>query len=474
MRSSLAGTIFSIAILLSLLTVGMTTPVQADIAPPEQPTGANLVPGQETTRVRMLSEQVIIEIQLGTLPVKDNSSNIVNDWAKVTASFQMQNTGSSVEKMDVRFPLTNLSGFGDGFGNQSTLENFLVEVDGVSIEFKTITINNTDNLGKVPIKWASFPVMFSINKTTNIVVTYQVRATGYSPFAEFGYILETGSGWKDTIGEGKIIVRLPYVASGENLLLDQSNTGFEFEGNDAIYTFKDLEPTKDSNIHVTIVEPAIWLQVLSGRQAVVDHPNDGQSWGKLAEALRKSISYAKPWQREDPAGIKLFEESVSAYNRAVNLAPDQFVWHYGYANLIWQKEYFHPEPDMKLIQRMLEQFSAAYSIDPRNEDLYYQLKNISETHPEWITSDGNKFHFPIVSDAQIIQDTLIPEPENTPEKTEQPVEVSTPSEMMPSLVATNAGIKEKGKLPFCCPSIVLPLSGVVFFRWLQLIKKKEI
>jgi hypothetical protein len=225
---------------------------------------------------------------------------------------------------------------------------------------------------------------------------------------------------------------------------------------------------------VTIVEPAIWLQVLSGRQAVVDHPNDGQSWGKLAEALRKSISYSKPWLRDDPAGIKLFEESVSAYNRAVSLAPDQFEWHNGYANLIWQKEYFHPEPDMKLIQRMLDQFSAAYSIDPKNEDLFYQLKNISETHPEWITSDGSKFHFPTVSDEQIIQETPTPEPENTQEETPQTAKVSTPSVITPSPVETKAGKSGEGRLPFGCPSIVLPLSGVVIFSWLQLIKKKEI
>ena len=97
-------------------------------------------------------------------------------------------------------------------------------------------------------------------------------------------------------------------------------------------------------------------------------------------------------------------ESLEAFDQAVKLAPDQFIWHIGYANLIWQSEYYNSDPDMNLIQKMLIQYSAAWSIDPKNEDLYYQLQNISDTHPDWITSDDGGFRFPTVPQAEIVLD----------------------------------------------------------------------
>lgn len=148
MKYWMAGTIYLIAIQLICFSLGSTMVAGADIAPPEQPTGANLVPGQETTRVRMLSEQVLIEVQPDTLPADNNSRISINDWAKVTASFQMQNTGPEAEKMDVRFPLMNPSGMGDGFGNLPELKDFHVEVDGVSINYKTVPIINPESFEK--------------------------------------------------------------------------------------------------------------------------------------------------------------------------------------------------------------------------------------------------------------------------------------------------------------------------------------
>ena len=461
--------IFStLVILLSTCTV---IDVHADVAPPDQPTGANLVPGKETTNVRMISEEVVIEVQPDLLP---NAQDVwgVSDWAKVTASFQMKNTGMKIEKMDVRFPLMIPSGSGDGFGNQPELVAFRVEVDGMSLDYKETTTENPSDYDQTPLKWAAFPVSFTPGKITNIDVTYEVKATGYSPFAEFGYILETGAGWKDTIGEGTIIVRLPYEASAENFLLDDATKEFIFTDNDAVYTFTNLEPTPESNIHVTLVEPVIWSQVVAGRQAVKDDPTNGQSWGNLAEALRKSISYSKPWVREDPAGIKLLAESLDAFDQAVKLAPDQFIWHNGYANLIWQSEYYNSDPDMNLIQKMLIQYSAAWSIDPKNEDLYYQLQNISDTHPDWITSDDGGFRFPTVPQAEIVLDKEITEPEITSTETQTLESTVQPELLTAKTDETNSGRGGGGKSNLCCPSIALPLAGVLIVSAAQINRKR--
>jgi hypothetical protein len=42
--------------------------VRADIAPPEPPKGTNIIPGSETTSVRMLAEKVVIEVSAQKQP----------------------------------------------------------------------------------------------------------------------------------------------------------------------------------------------------------------------------------------------------------------------------------------------------------------------------------------------------------------------------------------------------------------------
>ena len=124
------------------------------------PREQTLYPVKETTNVRMISEEVVIEVQPDLLP---NAQDVwgVSDWAKVTASFQMKNTGMKIEKMDVRFPLMIPSGSGDGFGNQPELAAFHVEVDGMSLEYKETTTENPSDYDQTPLKWAAFPVSFT-------------------------------------------------------------------------------------------------------------------------------------------------------------------------------------------------------------------------------------------------------------------------------------------------------------------------
>jgi hypothetical protein len=48
--------------LLSLTLLLPAAPARADIAPPQQPPGSSLGPGQENTQVRMLAERVHIDV----------------------------------------------------------------------------------------------------------------------------------------------------------------------------------------------------------------------------------------------------------------------------------------------------------------------------------------------------------------------------------------------------------------------------
>lgn len=467
MKTKKIGITLCVFMMIAVLSSG-TSKVQADVTPPDQPTGANVIPGGEITQVRMVSEEVIIEVQPQLLP--DTNDWGVRDWAVVKASFEMLNTSMQTERMDVRFPLMNPSGFGDGFGKQPEVNDFKVIVDGDSRQHNIVTTDNPSGYDQTPIKWAAFPVTFEAGQRVNILVTYTVRATGYTPFAEFGYILETGAGWKDTIGEGRIIIRLPYDVNGQNFLVENDNEDYIFSGNDAVYKFLNLEPDQSSNIHVSIVEPVIWSQVLDGRQRVAAKPSDAQAWADLAEGLRQSITYVKGWLREDDGGIQLYSECLAAYEKVNQLDPAGFDGHFGLGRLIWSYMSFRTDIDKQIIQNMLVEYATAYSIDPNDEELVTELGWISSSFPDWIIGDEAGFTFPTVSEETIQENKKPAQEMNLPTAEEQATKVVE----IPTIVITKEVTPGKGGSGFsCCSAIALPLAGVLGVGIIHFRKKKE-
>ncbi|HRQ24933.1 MAG TPA: hypothetical protein PLF42_16015, partial [Anaerolineales bacterium] len=86
------------ALCLSLLfTLSHSPAVRADIAPPEMPPGVTLLPGEESTQVRMVAETV-------TLTISADPSDAQKAVAETVAVFTMRNLGASEERMQVRFP----------------------------------------------------------------------------------------------------------------------------------------------------------------------------------------------------------------------------------------------------------------------------------------------------------------------------------------------------------------------------------
>ena len=96
-------TILITVIAVFLVTLFSVKPVRADVAPPESPPGSNLVPGAETTQVRMMAETVL-------LTVSKDPVDPLGAIARTDATFTMRNLGSVEEKMQVRFPLTFFNG----------------------------------------------------------------------------------------------------------------------------------------------------------------------------------------------------------------------------------------------------------------------------------------------------------------------------------------------------------------------------
>ena len=63
-------------------------------------------------------------------------------------------------------------------------------------------------------------MVFPPGQEVLIEVRYILEGTGEYPFISFAYLLETGAGWKDTIGSAEVTLRLPYDISVQNVFIN--------------------------------------------------------------------------------------------------------------------------------------------------------------------------------------------------------------------------------------------------------------
>jgi hypothetical protein len=418
---------FASLIILLIGVLSFASAALADVAPPAQPPGSNIGPG-ETTRVQMLAETVDVTVRplayTGEPHLVDQTAS-----ARVKASFTLKNLGSAVERMQVRFPLMDPSGMGDGFGKYPEIQDIQVRVNEKPVTIKRITTptpNTWDN-NAPPIAWAAFDVTFPPGKNVAVDVSYSLKPTGYYPVAELKYILETGAGWSGPIGSADIILHLPYDANPQNVLLGEtvSTTGGQLAGGDVRWHYQNLEPTAQDNWVVNIVTPGLWQAVLDARAAAQIAPDDAKAWISLAHTTGQAAldQSGKGWLREDSGGKQLANESAKAYAKAVLLKPDDAVLHVSYADLLWREilQYQFPTannqpgPGDPALQRCVEEVNAALKLDPKNEQAQSLRDWMQGTYPSIFVVNG---------EGQLGLATTVPSP--------QPAPSSTPEQALPS------------------------------------------
>jgi hypothetical protein len=383
-------------VLVSILPQGTAL---ADAAPPEAPPGTNLLPGESITQVRMVAETV-------TLTISKHPSNPQNAIAKTEAVFTMRNLGTTEEKMAVRFPLSFFNGDSDGYGGFPEIPSIAVKVDGKNVptrrENQPFFNSELSYRERDEIPWAVFDVTFPPNQDVILEVTYTVDGFGYYPYEAFKYILETGAGWNDTIGSAEIIVRLPYEVSEQNLDLTgeaghgESTPGGVRSGNEIRWSLTDLEPTYLDNIQIVVVAPSLWEKVLQEKSNVEKNSNDGEAWGRLAKAYKDVTMMPKGYLREDRAGVELYELSKAAYERCLSLLPNDPLWHYGYADLLWAQYqygfYFAGKTDTEnILGKTLTALQTSLALDPNNQLAKDLLLEISYQVPQAVQMDGENF-----------------------------------------------------------------------------------
>jgi hypothetical protein len=434
--------------------------VKADIAPPEKPPGTNIVPGNEFTQVSMVSEIVVLNV------LAHPASGSLGQ-AETSALFIMRNLGISVERMDVRFPLTFWNGISDGFFNYPDIKDLHVKVDGKSVPTRQMTMPNPHDGDDPPVPWSVFEVTFPPGKDVMIALTYTSEGFGEFPNVVFRYVLETGSGWKDTIGRADIVVHLPYEADEMNIFLDETtgysqhtSPGFRMIGNELRWHFEYFEPTSEDNLGVTLVIPEQWQKVVAEGENVAENPADGEAWGRLGKAYKEIIGLRRGL-RQDPGGVQMYRLSQDAYEKAVTYLPKDALWHYGYAELLWYHYYWGTYgADTSGLVHALRELSLSLDLDPDNSRALELADEIRYAEPEALQKTNDGFIFLALTATPLI---VSPEYSVTPspEPTVEPVQVA------PSPIP---GTQENGqtpalpRLPNCCTSsVLLPLLGVLIW-----------
>lgn len=416
----------AVAGLVLLLTLESATTAMADIAPPDNPPGTNLVPGSETTQVRMMGETVVLDVQ-------SKSSRGAEGETQVTADFQMRNLGSVEEQLDVRFPLSFWDGASDGQGNYPEIREVTVRVDGATVPTRRVVAPAIGFFSDTEIPWLVFPVTFPPGEDVAIRVRYTGDGTGEGSFVAFKYILETGAGWNGTIGTADLIVRLPYDATAENVIFEehtgysQTTAGGVIQDGEVRWHYEDLEPTYEQNLEISLVKPEVWQQMLRERQRVEQNPNDGEAWGRLGKLYKEMVLFRRSF-RQDPGGQALYQRAVEAYDRSVTLLPRDALWHYGFADLLFWHYYWHVylerSQDPSEIVRAAEQIRLAYALKPDDQRILYLIDDMADYVPGTILETSAGYDFPILTATPAPGSAFFPTPFYTP--TYPPMATATP------------------------------------------------
>lgn len=378
------------AVFVLVLAGALLTPAAApaDMAPPMAPPGSTLLPGDESTAVRMLAETV-------TLSVEAKSGDPAGTIARTDAIFTMRNLGHADESMAARFPLSFPDGSSDGYFNYPEIPSISVKIDGHNVSARREMQPPIEGSGyreRDEVPWAVFDVAFPMDRDVTVEVSYTAEAYGYYPQAILEYVLETGAGWYDTIGSADIIVRLPYEATPANILVEETNSispstpDGVLVGNEIRWHFEDLEPASADNIQAVLVAPGLWQAAMRDRELVSHNAGDGEAWGRLAKAYKEAARLPKGWLRDDSAGSDLLSMSREAYEKCLSLLPKDPLWHFGYADLLWSEYYWtvrsSGKPDTEgLLPRALTELQTTMRLDPQNRQAIDMLDWIEAEVP---------------------------------------------------------------------------------------------
>jgi Domain of unknown function (DUF4424) len=238
-----------IRLLLVAITVCTALP---DIAPNPVPRAGESLSPRKTPAVEMSAETVRI--------------TLLEDSARIEASFTLANTSTEKEELEVGFPRAvqpaesrwhPKEGLKVGRWGPASLREFSAKVDGVEVKAEP-----KPGLGKQEYNgWLCWPMTFEANQKRHVEVRYvaDTRDDNYSePSAlqnrQVTYILKTGAGWKGNIGEAVIILNME--GKSPDHILRVAPEVAEKDKSCWTWRMKDFEPNADILIQYRVYSGA--------------------------------------------------------------------------------------------------------------------------------------------------------------------------------------------------------------------------
>ncbi len=448
-------------IVMLLVFLTPSSDVQADVSPPLFPPGSNPEPGAEVTQVRMVAETVLIDVKKDINPESLGS-------ARVTADFTMRNLGTVDESIAVRFPIAA----NDGWGNYPEIGNLLIMVNGNQVQYRRASYPEIRYMDQ-DAPWAEFDVAFPVGRDVSIRVAYDLAGSGYYPGTAFYYILYSGEAWKGTIGSADIILRLPYEANPQNVIMNlqigwaETTPGGVFQGNEVRWRFEDFEPGEKQSARVmefALIAPSAWQAALTARANAEQNPNDGEGWGILARAYKQVFLLAKAY-REDAGGQELYQLSVEAYEKCLSLKSDDAQWHAGFADLLARHSYWDWSTSGATPEtiRALNEIHTALELAPDDPVVQEIALNMTYLIPYGMTQNGSNFDFPWLTQIPASPSptlTVASAPDST--ATPEPILTDTPQA---NLAPTTPTPVPQTASPICGSAAFLPLMVMLWLAW---------
>jgi len=456
-----------VATVVLFLALLAACPAHADAAPPPYPPGSSIGTGGFETNVQLVSENVLLVVAEATEPVNVSDYIVSNVMTvHVEATFIMVNQGMVGEAFDVWFPL-GMDPYGAGVDYANNFEHFVAWVDEVPAQITQVEYPDPQWPDETA-PWATWPAAFPPGQPVTLRVSYDMRPTGYMPFGEVVYLLETGAGWYGTIGEGTITVRLPYEVNEMNVppiadtglwpTEEHHRDDFAASGNELVWHFTDLEPTPEDNAFLALMAPTVWEAILAAQAQVAANPDSAEAHLALGLASLDGLpdDYI-PFSCE-----ALVTVSGESFRRAIEIDPNNIAAYEGYVRLMtfsWLAADSYdlgppPEDLLPTLERGLE-------LDPDNETLLLTQDWLEIISPS--TSTPGATNTPWTP-----QPTSIPSATYTiapPTATRRPTSTAT---LQPPPIATPATPTPEAGGGAGCPgalgAALLPLGVLVFRR----------
>lgn len=400
------GCLGSVLALLVLFSLAPQQKVNADIGwPPMYPSGSSVgvTPGEEN-RVRMVSEVVnlVVEEHEGSPPIDSGDAPAAWMLALVDAEFLMRNLGQEQQTFDVWFPLAATVRYEGmlAWFPENTLQDFKLWINGEPASYDQVKAPDVGD-PKSESAWARFPITFPPGTDVVVRVNYTVYPSGRRPFGGFEYILQTGAGWYDTIGQADVKITLPDPVTPENVSLAGKSieglpiapqpAGFVIDGNTISWHFTNLEPTAQDNIFVDVLEPGAYHALVRARQQAASDPASVDARLDLAEAVENAVMIVKMIGQHG-GGADLAMQANDIYRKALELDPNRAEIYSRYAAWLMRTEGWItimrfgvcPEELCNVVSRGLALFPNDADLLKIDEDIRVAQQDISM----YITQEG--------------------------------------------------------------------------------------